>query len=511
MAGNPRAVVLDILIEVLEHGGFSHQTIYRLLNEEGFTSKERAFAVRLARGTIENALLLDDCIDQVSKTPVRKMKPLVRNVLREAVYQIRFMDNVPDSAAVNEAVKLMRKRGLSQLSGFVNGVLRGYLRARDAGKEPQPRTDEARYSTPQWILDLWQESYPSEMKSILEGLNQKPDLTVAVNTRKISSVDLISRLREEGVEAEFLETEQVEAELLETEQFCTVTEQPGSKSEGPGGRQKSSSLDKIRLNSSVDLERLPEFKEGLFYVQDLSSMLPAEAVMGNLSQADTQGSYKQADTQGSYKQTDGQDSSKQTDSQGYSKQTDDQGSGKQADTQAPLTVIDLCSAPGGKSINMSLLLGENANIISRDQSEEKIGKIRENAARLGISNIHPQVWDGTKTDPDMIGKADVILADLPCSGLGVFNRKPDIKYRVNEKDLQELQNLQREILTASLPYLKDGGLLVYSTCTVNPGENQENRDWILREAPHLSLIEDRQVFASARQDGFYVAVFRQTR
>ena len=475
MAGNPRAVVLDILIDVLEHGGFSHQTIYRLLNEEGFTSKERAFAVRLARGTIENALLLDDCIDQVSKTPVRKMKPLVRNVLREAVYQIRFMDNVPDSAAVNEAVKLMRKRGLSQLSGFVNGVLRGYLRARDAGKEPQPRTDEARYSTPQWILDLWQESYPSEMKSILEGLNQKPDLTVVVNTRKISAEDLISRLREEGVEAELLETEQVEAELLETEQVCTVTGQPGSKSEGPGGRQKSSSLDKIRLNSSVDLERLPEFKEGLFYVQDLSSMLPAEAVMENLSQADDQGSYKQADT------------------------------------QAPLTVIDLCSAPGGKSINMSLLLGKNANIISRDQSEEKIGKIRENAARLGISNIHPQVWDGTKTDPDMIGKADVILADLPCSGLGVFNRKPDIKYRVNEKDLQELQNLQREILTASLPYLKDGGLLVYSTCTVNPGENQENRDWILREAPHLSLIEDRQVFASARQDGFYVAVFRQTR
>ena len=502
MAGNPRAVVLDILIEVLEHGGFSHQTIYRLLNEEGFTSKERAFAVRLARGTIENALLLDDCIDQVSKTPVRKMKPLVRNVLREAVYQIRFMDNVPDSAAVNEAVKLMRKRGLSQLSGFVNGVLRGYLRARDAGKEPQPRTDEARYSTPQWILDLWQESYPSEMKSILEGLNQKPDLTIAVNTRKISAEDLIARLREEGVEAELLETEQVEAELLETEQFCTVTEQPGSKSEGPGGRQKSSSLDKIRLNSSVDLECLPEFKEGLFYVQDLSSMLPAEAVMENLSQADDQGSYKQTDDQGSYKQADDQDSSKQT---------DDQGSGKQTDTQAPLTVIDLCSAPGGKSINMSLLLGENANIISRDQSEEKIGKIRENAARLGISNIHPQVWDGTKTDPDMIGKADVILADLPCSGLGVFNRKPDIKYRVNEKDLQELQNLQREILTASLPYLKDGGLLVYSTCTVNPGENQENRDWILREAPHLSLIEDRQVFASARQDGFYVAVFRQTR
>ena len=502
MAGNPRAVVLDILIDVLEHGGFSHQTIYRLLNEEGFTSKERAFAVRLARGTIENTLLLDDCINQVSKTPVRKMKPLVRNVLREAVYQIRFMDNVPDSAAVNEAVKLMRKRGLSQLSGFVNGVLRGYLRARDAGKEPQPRTDEARYSTPQWILDLWQESYPSEMKSILEGLNQKPDLTIAVNTRKISAEDLISRLREEGVEAELLETEQVEAELLEIEQFCTVTEQPGTKSEGPGGRQKSSSLDKIRLNSSVDLERLPEFKEGLFYVQDLSSMLPAEAVMGNLSQADDQGSYKQ---------TDGQDSSKQTDGQGSSKQADTQGSGKQTDTQAPLTVIDLCSAPGGKSINMSLLLGENANIISRDQSEEKIGKIRENAARLGISNIHPQVWDGTKTDPDMIGKADVILADLPCSGLGVFNRKPDIKYRVNEKDLQELQNLQREILTASLPYLKDGGLLVYSTCTVNPGENQENRDWILREAPHLSLIEDRQVFASARQDGFYVAVFRQTR
>ena len=502
MAGNPRAVVLDILIEVLEHGGFSHQTIYRLLNEEGFTSKERAFAVRLARGTIENALLLDDCIDQVSKTPVRKMKPLVRNVLREAVYQIRFMDNVPDSAAVNEAVKLMRKRGLSQLSGFVNGVLRGYLRARDAGKEPQPRTDEARYSTPQWILDLWQESYPSEMKSILEGLNQKPDLTIAVNTRKISAEDLISRLREEGVEAELLETEQVEAELLETEQVCTVTGQPGSKSEGAGGRQKSSSLDKIRLNSSVDLECLPEFKEGLFYVQDLSSMLPAEAVMENLSQADDQGSYKQTDDQGSYKQADDQDSSKQT---------DDQGSGKQTDTQAPLTVIDLCSAPGGKSINMSLLLGENANIISRDQSEEKIGKIRENAARLGISNIHPQVWDGTKTDPDMIGKADVILADLPCSGLGVFNRKPDIKYRVNEKDLQELQNLQREILTASLPYLKDGGLLVYSTCTVNPGENQENRDWILREAPHLSLIEDRQVFASARQDGFYVAVFRQTR
>ncbi len=438
MPKSPRQMVLDNLIAILERGEFSHQVIQA--STEGYEAQDRKFITRLTRGVVERKLELDDIINQISKTPVKMQKPVIRNVLRMAVYQIRYMDSVPNSAAVNEAVKLVRKRGLQQLSGFVNGVLRGYLRRLEAGEAIEPRSEEAKWNVPQWMLDLWKNAYSKEeYQEILQGINQRPELTAVVNTTKISVQECVERLEAQGIKTALIEK--------------------NSAGESSGNSDETIPVNAIRILGSIDLNQLPEFQQGLIYLQDYSSMLPA--------------AYTPVEKL----------------------------------PENPL-IIDLCSAPGGKSIDLAIRLNNECNIISRDQSKEKVSKIQENVDRLSLSSIHPEVWDATKADEKLLGKADVVIADLPCSGLGVINRKPDIRYRVTPEELQELQTLQREILTASIPYLKKGGYLVYSTCTMNPGENIENRDWIRLRYPDLTLMQDKQMLISGAWDGFYVAVFK---
>lgn len=176
------------------------------------------------------------------------------------------------------------------------------------------------------------------------------------------------------------------------------------------------------------------------------------------------------------------------------------------------TVIDVCAAPGGKSVNAAISVGTDGKVYSRDVSDYKAGLIEENISRLGLNNIEVQVKDALVMDESMREKADVVIADLPCSGLGVMGRKPDIRYNITEDKLVSLKELQQSILSVVQAYVKQGGIMMYSTCTINSEENEANADWLCKEYG-FKKIEYRQILPGKNggTDGFFVAKLRENR
>lgn len=446
---NIRAVVLDILTEIEKEGEFSHITINNaLLKYQYLDRTQRAFINRLSLGTIECRIEMDYILNQYSKTPVNKMKPLIRRIMRMAVYQIIYMENVPDSAACNEAVKLAAKRGFTGLKGFVNGVLRNISRNKDNITYPDKAKEtkkylSVKYSMPEWIIELWNTNMSyEEIEDILAGMKKDKKTYIRCNTLK-GSTDYIKKiLEEEGV---------------------TVTEVNG--------------LSYAYEISGYDyLTALKSFNEGLYQIQDISSMMAGEYVKPS------------------------------TDS----------------------LIVDVCAAPGGKSINAALKLAEAAydnkdipesgiskevlkgitgRVIARDVSDYKASLIDDNVARLGIPYIDVEVHNALEFDEELEGKADIVIADLPCSGLGIMGRKPDIRYNITKEKIDDIISLQRDILKVVSRYVKTGGTLVYSTCTINRAENEDNADWICNTLGFSKDGEYRQMLPSAKadNDGFFVA------
>lgn len=436
---NTRRTVLDALIS-LEKNGFRYDYSSKL---EKLNERDRQYAERLIRVVNEHRFELLDCLSQVSSLPPEKMKPAVRNILIMALAEIRWFDSVPDRAAVNEAVELS-KRYVKNLSGFVNGVLRGYLRMKEKGEEPGSRTDEARYNMPSFVIDMWRSSYPEmDLDGILPGGSD--DTAVRVMRYAAGADDLIKALLDEGISAE--------PAII-----------PSVSGAGETGKA-------LLLHNVHDISHVPEFRSGYMYVQDLSSMIPAEEAFSVWRE-----------------------------------------NNKDA---AEIKAIDVCAAPGGKSIDLAELIRmdpeiKKAVITARDKTEKKTNLIKENINRLGLSDtIRTEVSDAENSDPLFSGKADILIADLPCSGLGVARHKSEIRSGIKKSDIISLAGLQRNILKASVPYLKTGGVMVYSTCTVTPYENQYMRDYILEENKDLSLIKERQFFPDRNHDGFYVAVFKK--
>ena len=424
---NLRALSLDVLMEVLEKGGFSNQVLGNVLSKYQYLEKnERAFVTRLSLGTIEEALLLDEVLNSYSKTKVKKMKPVIRNILRMSVYQIYFMDSVPESAVVNEAVKLSKKRGMAGLSGFVNGILRSVLREEKPISEFQ-KNRALTYSCPQWILDLWDRDFGKEKtKEILEGFGGKGEISIRTNVANITPDQLKERLEKEGV---------------------TVGQTP---------------LSYAFFISGFDyLEKLKSFQDGLFYVQDLSSMEVT-------NRAKLQGGEK---------------------------------------------VLDVCAAPGGKSLHMAgelEAMGKGGSVEARDLSKEKVDRILENIQRSGLSNVDAKAFDATVLDEDAKEAYDVVICDLPCSGLGVLGKKPEIKYRVLPEDISSLAELQRSILKNAATYVRPGGKLLYSTCTINKEENEDNARWFLDTFDDYDLESMEQIFPKTKEsDGFFIALFKR--
>lgn len=434
-----REIVLDILMEVLEKGNFIHLVLNQALYKYQYLDKaDRAFITRTAEGTLERLITIDHVINLYSKTKTDKMKPLIRSILRMSVYQILYMDRVPDSAVCNEAVKLVIKRRFQGLKGFVNGVLRTVSREKEKLAFDSP---SLKYSIPQWILDRWERDWGPELAETMAAsfLVSSPTW-VRCNLNQASREEILASLRAQGAEAEPLK---------------------GSDT-------------MMSLTSYDYLEGLEAFQKGWIQVQDVSS-----AFVGELA------APKEGDC-----------------------------------------IIDVCAAPGGKSLHLADKLRGTGMVEARDLTWQKVELIESNMARCGITNMRTLVWDAREIDERAVETADIVIADLPCSGLGIMGKKPDIRYNMTPDKLTELAALQREILSAVWRYVKPGGLLVYSTCTVNREENQENARWIRENLPfepvdasgqvpacpdHESLKEGWIQFLPGREpfDGFFISLFRR--
>lgn len=424
---NLRELVLDMLNEVTEKKAFSHVVLKKTLSKYQYLKKqERSFITKVMEGTVENIIQIDYIINSFSKTKVNKMKPVIRNILRMGVYEIFYMDSVPDSATCNEAVKLAIKRGFSGLKGFVNGVLRNIAREKENIKYPNPSENlveylRVKYSMPEWIIEqLFVQYGVEEASRIIEGFSKRYEY-LTVRCGIMCQVEkLMEELKNEGIE---------------------VKKNPWYKYA-------------IDIKDYDYLGKIDAFNEGRINVQDVSSMLVAHI----------------------------------------------------AAPKKDAFCVDLCAAPGGKSIHLGELLKGSGKVIARDVSEYKLELIDENIERCGLENVETDLKDATVLDEELIGKADVVIADLPCSGLGVIGKKSDIKYNMTPEKQDELVKIQRHILSNAWQYLKTDGVMIYSTCTINKAENIENLKWLLEEFP-LETMDISEYFeeenkVSSMKDGY---------
>lgn len=401
----PREIALDLLL-VRER---THGDITELLKDAlagagaSLSVQEKAFLKRLAVGTVEKLLTIDAVIDHVASVKVKAMKPTVRNVIRLGTSQILYLDAVPDAAAVSETVNIVKKRGLTGLSGFTNAVLRRISKDRDKLLTyVSAAGPSVKYSMPPYLCGLFlSERGQEEMERIFSSLQESRSVSIRPDPRLVRDPDRYRKWED------------------------AFTLAVGSVRHHPLLR------DLLLAEDTGDIRRLPGYAEGAFAVQDAASAL-AVAACG----------IRPSDR-----------------------------------------VLDVCAAPGGKSLYAAALLEDPSQLTARDVSADKVALIRENADRMRLSGIRTQEWDATVFDEASREQYDVVLCDLPCSGFGVMGRKPEIRYSASKGRTESLARLQRQILDTVWTYVKPGGILLYSTCTVSRAENEDNVRWFLENHP----------------------------
>lgn len=414
-----RKTAYEILLDVEKNEAYSNFATNYFVKKNA--PDKEAFVRELVYGVLENKILLDYYLDELIPRGVRKLKKQELTLLRMGLYQLIYMDSVPEYAAVNETVNMARRfvRGQER---FVNGVLRGYLKKRgeiklpDAAKEPVKYLSVA-YSVREWIVKLWLETYGMEKtEEILKAINLTPKLSVRVNLMKTETRVLADELKKEGFDVEI-----------------------------------SDKTDRGLLISGSKLLESEAYSNGLFSVQDIASIMASDILGANPEDS----------------------------------------------------VADVCAAPGGKTLATAERMQNKGSIIAMDIYEHKLRLIEEQASRCGIDIIRTKCHDSTKEAYELTGKCDRVLADVPCSGLGVMGRKPEIKYRENP-DLEELIARQGEILAKASRYVKPGGTLVYSTCTINKEENENQIERFLEKNKDFTVDKEIQLLPTEGTDGFFI-------
>lgn len=386
-----RETALRTLMACQRQGAWSDGYLKKAIREDGLDRRDAALATRLCFGVLQNQLRLDWYLAQFSRIPLDKLEGAVLCSLRLALYQIQEMDRVPDSAAVNEAVKLTRKHSRNpKAAGLVNAVLRAYLRQRDELPEPTGKTWEEtmslRYSHPQWLVESFEARLGREgTEALLDADDQQPPTTVQVNALQVSPGQALESLQAQGVQAE------VHPWL------------PGC----------------LVLRGTGDLEELEAYQKGWFYVQDAAARMAVLA----------------------------------------------------AGPKAGQRVLDCCAAPGGKSFACAIQMEDQGGVVCCDIHPHKIRLLEAGKARLGFRSLRPQLQNAAQVRPEWLGSFDVVIADVPCSGLGIIRKKPDIRYKA-AAPLAGLPKVQREILGNNSAYVRAGGTLLYSTCTLLERENE---------------------------------------
>jgi 16S rRNA (cytosine967-C5)-methyltransferase len=398
---NAREVALRVINDVNNNGAYANVALAREFNRQELKEQDRRFVTELVYGTVKTGETLDWMISRYVNRTLNKIPPVILNVLRLGMYQLMFLTKVPASAACNQAVELAKKYGHPGTVKFVNAVLRNAARNPEKAEFPQKGKDTAQYLAlkyyhPRWLIKRWLARLGEEAtEQLCREDNLTPPLSLRTNTLKTNRSELMEILSADGVQAD-------------------------SSALTPEG---------IICHSFPALHSLSSLAQGLFQIQDESSMLVAHVL----------------------------------------------------DPQPGEFVIDACAAPGGKSTHIAALMKNKGRVLSIDVYEHKLALIRENAKRLGIDIIEDKLMDATQLGSLVQEKADKVLVDAPCSGLGVLRRKPDSRWRKDEQMLRELPGLQRQILSSAAQCVKVGGTLVYSTCTTESEENRQVVDWFLRE------------------------------
>lgn len=404
---NAREVALKIINDVTANKAYANIALTRELNKHTLTDQDRRFVTELVYGTIKAGKTLDFIIGHFINRPLKKIPPIIQDILRMGIYQIFFMSKVPTSAACNQAVELTKKYGHTGTVKFVNAVLRNAGRCPEKVVYPDAAAEPVQYLSlkymhPEWIVRKWLKRFGFEaVEALCKANNTTPPLSIRTNTLTITRTELLKKLETENV-------------ICEPSQIV------------PEG---------IICHEYPSLGSLTSLRQGLFQVQDESSMLVAHIL----------------------------------------------------NPQPGEFIIDACGAPGGKSTHIAALMQNKGEVISTDIYDHKLALVRENADRLGINIIKTKVIDASTLNTYYPMKADRVLVDAPCSGLGTLRRKPDSRWRKSESMLHDLPKLQKMILFSAAQCVKPGGVLVYSTCTIEPEENQDVIDVFLSENPDFQL------------------------
>lgn len=433
-----RLTAAKLLLKMDSSESYSNILLGSALTGSGLSDRDKSFVSALFYGVTERRMTLNYVIKKSSRIPFSKLDKETLTILRMGFFQLLYMDSVPESAAVNESVKLCRKLKVTSAESFVNGMLRNFIRS---GKRiPYDGMNEIqmlsiKYSCPEWIVEKLMNEYGMEKAiSTLEASLGAPPLFARVNTLKTNVSELLEILDKEGVRAE---------------EFPKLNHC-------------------IQLKNAGEIENLKSFKDGLFHVQDVSSQLCCLTLRPIVNE----------------------------------------------------TVLDICAAPGGKSFTMAELMGNNGKIISMDLYDSRVGLIADGAKRLGLRIIEPRQNNAMKFS-EKLPLADRVLCDVPCSGLGVIRRKPEIKYK-KANEFKDLPKLQKAILDVSSKYVKVGGTLVYSTCTLSRAENDDVAGEFAQNHPDFAPIVQPVPYDGVSNsytrtylpekeggDGFFTASFRR--
>ena len=395
-----RETALNALIACRKEGAWSNGVLKDYVVRDRLDRRDAALASRLCYGVLQNRLKLDFYLQQLLTGKVKDLHPVVRDILHLGLYQLYETDKIPESAVVNESVSLAKKYCPKQRSaaGLVNAVLRSAATKKDSLQQPKSYVEK--YSHPQVLVDLLKPYVGKEnLEAMLIANNAIAPTVIQVNTLRITTDELAARLTEEGV------TTQTHAWMPD----CLV------------------------LTGTGDLEKLPSFRDGLFYVQDCAAKL--SVLCAQLPQS--------------------------------------------------AKVLDCCAAPGGKSFAAAIAMGGTGSIISCDIHSHKTALIEKGAQRLGLENITAQQQDGSQLRSDWIGAMDAVIADVPCSGYGIIRKKPDIRYK-DPASMADLPALQAKILETQANYVKPGGILLYSTCTLVRRENEDVVEAFLKTHPEFT-------------------------
>lgn len=395
----PRRLAFEILKKARRDNTYTNIAIDTALKKSDLTQSDRALCSIIVLGVTERRITLDYYIDKLANSP-KDIDDEVRIILQISMYQMLYLDRIPPYAAVNEAVNMSKRK----YAGFVNAILRNFMRKKDSIKFEGDEIDKMslEYSYPRELCQKFSDIYGYERaKNILDIFNRAPKMTLRVNTLLTSKQEYRSLLKEKGIEA-----------------------------------RDSQYLDDALIIDGAEFGSLPFADEGYVFVQDQASQICVEAIGAKSGEF----------------------------------------------------IIDTCSCPGSKSFGCAIKMQNNGKILSCDLHKSKLSLVDSGAKRLSIDIIETLERDGRSFDESLEKKADRVLCDVPCSGLGVIGKKPEIRYK-NLSDIEKLPDIQLDILKNASRYVKDGGVLVYSTCTVVPEENELNIKRFLSDNTDFELLD----------------------